>query len=220
MARPTQVEQVLIEGIRRGDEEAWKGIVEHFEGRLLAFFRARVKDRSVAEDLVQETFVGFLVSLPNYQADRPLEQYLFSIAAHKLTDYLRKVRSRPDLVPGETTGGLLLAEVPGRERRGSSIALSRERKQWEARALVEAMRSILDTWRANGYWQKLQCIELLVVRGWPNKRVAEVLQLPQQTVANYKFEFLQKLAAAVKERGLPSELFPGLLVATPANAKD
>jgi hypothetical protein len=36
-------------------------------------------------------------------------------------------------------------------------------------------------------------------------------------VANYKFEFLQKLAAAVKQGELPGELFPGLLVATPAN---
>jgi RNA polymerase sigma-70 factor (ECF subfamily) len=215
MASRARVEEVLIEGIRRGDEEAWKGIVEHFEGRLLAFFRARVKDRSIAEDLVQETFVGFLVSLPNYQADRPLEQYLFSIAAHKLTDYLRKVRSRPDLIPTDTSEDQLLAELPGRERRGSSIALSRERKLWESKALVEAMRSILDTWRANGCWKKIQCLELLVVRGWPNKRVAEVLHLPQQTVANYKFEFLQKLAAAVKDQILPAELFPNLLVATP-----
>ena len=44
---------------------------------------------------MQETFVGFLTSLPNYDPARPLEGYLFSIAAHKLTDVMRRQGRRP-----------------------------------------------------------------------------------------------------------------------------
>ncbi len=48
-----------------------------------------------SEDIVQETFVGFLNSLPNYDRQRPLESYLFSICAYKLTDFLRREGRRP-----------------------------------------------------------------------------------------------------------------------------
>ena len=54
-------------------------------------------DRAAAEDVVQETFVGFSTSLPNYDCRQPLEGYLFSIAAHKLTDLLRRQRRRPTI---------------------------------------------------------------------------------------------------------------------------
>ena len=64
-------------------------MIARFEGRLLAFVEVRLRDRAASEDVVQEAFVGFLTSLPNYNESRPLEGYLFSIAAHKLTDHLR-----------------------------------------------------------------------------------------------------------------------------------
>jgi RNA polymerase sigma-70 factor (ECF subfamily) len=210
MARVESAEKFLVERIRQGDELAWQALIEHFEGRLLAYFRPRVQDRSVAEDLVQETFLGLLLSLPNYDPERPLEQYLFSIAAHKLTDYLRRVRIRPDLLPRQAEAPDGLSAVAGRDRRGSSIAISKERKAWEAKILVQALREIVGHYRRHGFWEKLRCVELLVVRGWPNKRVAEVLGISEQTVANYKFEFLQKLRSAIGGRALPAEVFPEL----------
>ena len=68
-----------------------------YEGRLLGYVARRVADRAAAEDLVQETFLGFLTSLPNFDAAQPLEGYLFSIAAHKLTDMMRREGRRPTL---------------------------------------------------------------------------------------------------------------------------
>ena len=46
-----------------------------------------------AEDVVQETFLGFLTSLPHYDEKRDMEAYLFSIAAHKLTRRVLRLRS-------------------------------------------------------------------------------------------------------------------------------
>jgi RNA polymerase sigma-70 factor (ECF subfamily) len=94
---------VLIERVRRSDQDAWSELIGRFEGRLLAFVESRLRNRATAEDVVQDTFVGFLNSLPNYDASRSLESYLFSIAAHKLTDYLRREGRRP-AVPLVRTG--------------------------------------------------------------------------------------------------------------------
>ena len=50
----------------------------------------------------------------------------------------------------------------------------------------------------------------MFVRGLANKEVAGVMEISEQTVANYKFEFLAKLRTAVRKQGLPEEVFPEL----------
>ena len=88
---------LLVEQIRAGQPDAWNVLIAQYEGRLLSFVDSRLHRRASSEDVVQETFIGFLTSLPNYDTRRPLESYLFSIAAHKLTDYLRREGRRPAL---------------------------------------------------------------------------------------------------------------------------
>jgi len=201
---------LLIRRIREGDAEAWAELIDRFEGRLLAFVQGRTRDRNAAEDVVQETFIGLLTSLPNYDSRRPLESYLFSIAAHKLTDLLRREGRRPTvplMPPGESTSGW---QPQGYQRGPSSLARSAERHHLEDAALVAAMRKQIDHCRRRGQWEKLQCAELLFVRGLSNKETAAVLDLSEQTVANHKYEFLAKLRASVRAGDLPREVFPEL----------
>ncbi len=105
---PDSTEALLIDRIRAGVPDAWNELIARYEGRLLGYVARRVADRSVAEDLVQETFIGFLTSLPNYDAAQSLEGYLFSIAAHKLTDLIRREGRRPTLplAGGESSSDL------------------------------------------------------------------------------------------------------------------
>lgn len=211
MSSAPESDALLVVRVREGDAEAWDELIARYEGRLLAYVEGRTRDRAAAEDIVQETFLGFLTSLPNYDARRSLESYLFSIAAHKLTDYLRREGRRPALPllrggASDTSGW----EPAGRARVASSLARSSERRALERRALAAALSQQIDHWRRRGQWQKLCCAELLLVRGWPNKEVAARLGLSEQTVANYKFELLEKLRQAVRGQGLPEEVFPEL----------
>jgi RNA polymerase sigma-70 factor (ECF subfamily) len=169
-----------------------------------------VGHRGAAEDVVQETFIGFLTSLPNYDRRRPLEGYLFSIAAHKLTDLLRREGRRPKLplMPADATGDSW--EPSDGARAASSIVRSGERRGLEKTALSAALGELIDHWRRSGQWDKLKCAELLLVRGLPNKEAAARLKVSEQTVANYKYEFLAKLRAAVRKQGLPEDVFPEL----------
>lgn len=211
MSATSQSDKLLIERIRAGEVEAWNELIARFEGRLLAFVEGRMHQRTAAEDIVQESFIGFLTSLPNYDARQSLEGYLFSIAAHKLTDHLRREGRRPTLplapVSSCTSTGW---EPPARARAASSIVRSSERQHLEEHALVAALNEQVEHWRTRGQWDKLKCLELLFVRGRANKDVAVQLGLSEQTVANFKFEFIAKLQAAVRKQGLPQEVFPEL----------
>ena len=194
---------------RAGQADAWSEFIACYEGRLLGYVARRVADRAAAEDVVQETFLGFLTSLPNYDPAQPLEGYLFSIAAHKLTDLMRREGRRPTL-PLASDDGSSDWQPSDRGRRASSLARSHERRGLEETALAAALRELIGHWRRRGQWERLQCMELLWVRGWSNKEVAARLALSEQTVANYKFETIARLQAAVRGQGLPEEVFPEL----------
>src|SRR5215211_1091350 len=142
----TDAERLLIRQVRAGEAPAWRQLIERFEGRLLAFVDSRLRDRSASEDVVQETFVGFLTSLPHYDEKRDMEAYLFSIAAHKLTDHLRKQGRRPVDQFGSDGQGRPLEEVPGAGRAASSIARSDERREAEERLLTEALGQLTREW--------------------------------------------------------------------------
>lgn len=210
MSSTAESDTLLVSRIRAGDAGAWNDLIGRFEGRLLAFVESRLRNRPASEDIVQESFIGFLTSLPNYDDDRPLESYLFSIAAHKLTDHLRREGRRPTLPlsAGRTSAGEW--DLPGSARPASSIARSGERRDMERRALIRAMREQIERWRERSDWEKIKCAELLFVRGLGNKQAAERMGISEQAVANYKFDFLAKLRTSVRKQGLPQDVFPEL----------
>jgi RNA polymerase sigma-70 factor (ECF subfamily) len=206
-----QTDTLLVQRIRAGDADAWNDLIGRYEGRLLAFAESRLRKRDASEDIVQESFIGFLNSLPNYDGKRPLESYLFTICAHKLTDYLRREGRRPAIsLSGVAASGEGDWELAGSARPASSIARSGERRAIEEQALADALRDQVQHWMQRGDWTKLQCIELLFLRGRANKDVAELLGMTEQQVANFKFDFLARLRTHVRKQGLPHEVFPEL----------
>lgn len=219
-AIPDAAETALIDAIQAGDEAAWRGLIDQFEGRLLAYVVRRLHDRSVSEDIVQDTLIGFLVSLPNYDRRRRLENYLFSICAYKLTDHLRKTGRRPTLPlygRGGTGDGGAGSDgathelpIPGRGRVASSIARSAERIELEQDVVAAAIADQIAHWRESGNYTKLQAIELLFVAGRSNLDVAKRFNLTQQQVANLKSDFLTRLKSIVARQDLDAAVFPEL----------
>lgn len=216
MKPSTEIDQLLIKRIRGGDADAWEQLIVRYEGRLLAFVENRLSKRSAAEDIVQETLVGFLNSLPNYDGRRSLDSYLFSICAYKITDHLRREGRRPAIPmsagSSDTSGDW---QLEGRARPASSIARSTERRRLEEDALLEALDNQVGRWQERGDWTKLKCIELLTVRGISNKDVAGMLDITEQQVANYKFDFLSRLRNLIKRKNLSQDVFPELYDDTP-----
>jgi RNA polymerase sigma-70 factor (TIGR02943 family) len=69
------------------DPNIW---VDEYSEEFFRFAIYRVKNREVAEDLVQETFLSALKSLNNFRRDCPEKSWLYNILRNKIIDHFRK----------------------------------------------------------------------------------------------------------------------------------
>src|SRR5438874_3832292 len=112
----TESDRLLVLRIRANDQKAWDELDKRYRGRLTAYVRRRLKDHASVEDVVQETFIGFANSLANYDDKRDLQTWLFTIAAHKVTDQLRKMGRRP-MSSGSDGEDDVLGQAPDQRQR-------------------------------------------------------------------------------------------------------
>ena len=159
---------------------------------------------------MQETFIGFLTSLPNYDARRPLESWLFTIAAHKLTDYLRREGRRPAIPLSTGAGSDGNWELVGKARGASSIARSGERRGLEAEAIAHGISQQIERWQQSGDWNKIQCLELLFVVGKGNKQVAPATRTHRTTSRQLQARFSGTPPQIVRSQRLDEDVFPEL----------
>ena len=82
----------LLERYKAGDESAFREIVERYKNPLYAFLRRFLNRQDLVEDVFQETFLQLYSSKDKFDTSRPLHPWLFTIAANKAKDTLRKIQ--------------------------------------------------------------------------------------------------------------------------------
>ena len=82
----------LVARVRAGDEEAFRLIFDRYSRPVLSFIYDMVGDRSLAEDLAQETFVRAYRGLPGLREETKLSTWLFAIAKNCAREQLRSRR--------------------------------------------------------------------------------------------------------------------------------
>ena len=86
-----------------GDEAAFREIVNRYKNGLYAFLRMFLNRRELVEDVFQETFLQLFTSKDSFDTDRPLRPWLFTIAANKAKDALRKWQRKNAIPIGTMT---------------------------------------------------------------------------------------------------------------------
>lgn len=85
---PTDAE--LLTRYSAGDEAAFREIVNRYKNGLYVFLRRFLNRHDLIEDVFQETFLQLYTSRESFDNTRPLRPWLFTIAANKAKDALRK----------------------------------------------------------------------------------------------------------------------------------
>ena len=207
----TESDRLLIAQVRKNDQAAWAELDKRYRGRLTAYVRRRLKDHASVEDVVQETFIGFNNSLVNYDDKRDLQTWLFTIAAHKVTDQLRKMGRLRGQTGTDSDAEVMVQAADDRQRVASSLARSAEQRDREEAALGQALAALVRDFQAKGEWVKVMALELLYVKGWGNAEVAARLNRTEQDVANLKFQAKKRLHDHLTAANLSPAVFPELV---------
>jgi RNA polymerase sigma-70 factor (ECF subfamily) len=171
-----------------GDQEAFGVLVRRYRRELFNFLARFTGDLAMAEDVFQETFLQLHLSGGTFDLSRRLKPWLFTIAANKGRDAMRKTYRRQ--------AAPLDAKIAGSESQESTYAdlmpsnipppdeslMNLETRQAVQR-IVDAMPENLRTVLLMSYFNE-----------FPYKEIAEILDVPLGTVKSRLHAAVQHFA--------------------------
>jgi RNA polymerase sigma-70 factor (ECF subfamily) len=175
--RLTDQEVVLL--ARGGREAAYRELVRRYERPVFALLYRMVRDRELAEDLAQETFVKALNAIESYRPEFKFSSWIFKIANNAAIDHLR--RRELDTL---SLDGSPHAETPEAMQATALQIGARQESPLdavEARELGGAIEAAIGRLRP----EYRSCILLRHVEGRAYEEIAEILDLPLGTVKTY-----------------------------------
>jgi len=168
----TVTDEQLFERHRRGEEGALRTLIERHQNDLLRFLTRLVGEQAGAEDVFQEAFLQAHVAAHTFDVDRKFRPWLFTIAANKARDYLRRKARRRTLdlsapVDGEDGSGgtfidLMEVDIPQPDARLAGAETS-AKVQAALDGLPHSLREIL----LLSYFQRMSYLQIADELGIP-----------------------------------------------------
>jgi RNA polymerase sigma-70 factor, ECF subfamily len=176
-ARLSDQEVVLI--ARAGRDAAYRELIRRYERPVFALLFRMVRDRELAEDLAQETFIKALNAIESYRPEFKFSSWIFKIANNAAIDHLR--RRELDTL---SLDGSPHAETP-EQMQATALQIGARQESpldaVEAKELGGAIEQAIAQLRP----EYRSCILLRHVEGRAYEEIAEILGLPLGTVKTY-----------------------------------
>jgi RNA polymerase sigma-70 factor (ECF subfamily) len=151
-----------------------------------------VRDRELAEDLAQDTFIKVLNHIDRYRSEFKLSSWLFKIANNVAIDYLR----RRQLETVSIDGSPHAQTADAIEATSFDVSVQQESAldELEARELGTAIEHAIASLRP----EYRSCIMLRHVEGRSYEEIAATLDLPLGTVKTYIHRARHELRRALE----------------------
>src|SRR5439155_16550436 len=201
--------------LARFDDAEWLAVERAFCGRLMAYAARRVHDLQAREDIVQDTFLGAVRGIDQYDPSYTFEQFLFGICRNRTIDWLRRNKVATIAGGGTEEGeGPSLDEIARVEETPSRIVRQKDLEEAGTRMLEDLLRTwVQETWR-EGELVRLMVVEALFCGGWRNRDTWQRFDLRDETaVAGIQFRALKRLRELAMERDTQKRVLPCLTAA-------
>ena len=203
-----------IEALKRGDEPAWAAVQEEYFQRIYFYVKRQVSDHQACEDIVQDTFLGAIRGIENFDDRYSFEQFLFGIARNKVVDHLRRRKhSEVSLTGGSEEESKIGLEgmIPAEADSPSRIIREVETVGRERAVLSRILRRLVEKYWSRRDFHKLQTIEMVFLLNKPYREISEELGLrDEKAVAGIKFQAIQDLQKFALQEDPRHSLFSGL----------
>jgi len=175
-----------------GRESAHRELIRRYERPVFSLVFRMVRDRELAEDLTQDTFVKVLSHLDRYRADFKFSSWLFKIANNVAIDHLR--RRQLDTVSMHGSPNAVTVEAQESTRFDVADAAENALEEMEAKELGSAIERAIAQLRP----EYRSCIMLRHVEGRSYEEIASTLDLPLGTVKTYIHRARHELRRALE----------------------
>lgn len=174
MNAPT--DETLIRQHLAGDVAGFELLVRRHSQELFQFVQRFTGDSVAAEDVVQETFLQVHQSAASFDPNRRFKPWLFTIAANKARDYLRRRSRRREVafdapVDASEAAGQRFLDLLSADGPLADEDLLLEEKRRLVRSVMEMMPAKLSEVLILAYYHR-----------FPYKEIAEIVGIPLGTV--------------------------------------
>ena len=157
-------EQLILSGVNRKNEKAWKSLYEHYYAALCTYVNRILKGSESTEDLVQEVFIAIWESDKKYNSYHGFRAFLYDAVKNRCLNYLEHQQ-----VMDKYKQYCLLHEVQDDDYR-----LMREELYRELHRTVDELP------------KRCRQVFELHLQGKKNEEIAQVLELSVETVKTQK----------------------------------
>lgn len=176
-----------------GDSNALETLYDRYAAPLMGVVLRIVKERAVAEEIVQETFWRVWDKADSFNADRgKFTTWMYSIGRRLAIDYTRRQKIRPQAARSEAEEEIMLREPDEATNVVETANLHFEQ---------ERVRSALSVLSPEQY----EVIELAYFKGLTRQEIAQAVDAPLGTIHTRARLGLQKLRTALEGAGMRHE---------------
>jgi RNA polymerase sigma-70 factor (ECF subfamily) len=184
-APPPSDDAVLVKAALK-DRQAYADIVRRYEKLLGRYVRRLLgTEGQYADDILQELFIKAYVNLNDYDSSRPFAPWIYRIAHNEAMDFLRRRRTRPQIVVGEDASTLLEFVADGDDPESS---LQRTQTGNDVRSALAELP---------GRYRDVLILRYLEDMSY--SEIADVLEMPPGTVATLIRRGLKQLRALLRK---------------------
>lgn len=154
--------------------------MRRYERPIFSLLYRMVRDRALAEDLAQESFIKVLNGIRSYRPEYKFSSWIFKVANNAAIDHLRR-RAIDTL----SLDGAPDARTPD-EMQSTALQLGDEHRESPLQELeARELGGTIDRAIARLRPEYRACILLRHVEGYAYEEIAQILDLPLGTVKTY-----------------------------------
>jgi RNA polymerase sigma-70 factor (ECF subfamily) len=188
-----RTDEALLEAYVEGERDALRHLMQRYQSDLMAFLTRFLGSRTSAEDVFQETFLQVHLSAETFDVSRRLKPWLFTIAANKARDHLRRSSRRSAVSLSASIGadgeGQRFADLMQADLPTPDSPVTEEERAGLIRDVIDAMPPHLREILLLSYFQQLSY-----------NQIADSLEIPLGTVKSRLHAAVASFAKAWEAR--------------------
>lgn len=165
-----RTDEELVEDVLDGDVAAFRGLIERHHDALFRFLFRLTGNRQMAEDVFQDAFLQVHQSLDTFDSSRRFKPWLFTIAANKGRDTLRKANRRKTVslsAPVVEEGGKSFVDLMEIDLPDVSSPMEEAERSAKVQRAIDELSPRLREILLMAYFQKMTYAQIAELFGIP-----------------------------------------------------